>query len=104
MTTTRLFIWAGADEWRAESAQVRTERDRFSATGVQVGIDPVPYRLDYRLETTAGWVTSTLDVDAVGSGWRRSLHLARNSDGRWSCRTDTEGASPLPEAEFDADA
>jgi hypothetical protein len=102
MTTATQLTWAGAGQWRAESAQVRTEGDRFSATG-QLGVDPVPYRLDYQLQTSAGWVTSSLDVVVVGSGWRRSLHLAREADGRWSGRTDTEGRSRLPEPWFDAD-
>jgi hypothetical protein len=101
---SRLFTWAGAGQWRAESAEVRPEGDRFSATGVQLGVDPVPYRVDYRLETTAGWVTSTLDVVALGSGWRRSLHLVRDGNGRWSGRTETEGGCPFPETRFDADA
>lgn len=101
---TTLFTWAGADEWRAESASVRTAEDRFTAAGVQLGVDPVPYRLDYQLETTAGWVTSSLEVNVVGTGWRRSLHLVRATDGRWSARTDTGGDSPLPDPGFDADA
>jgi hypothetical protein len=101
---TTLFTWAGVDEWRAESAHVHPGRDRFTAAGVQLGVDPVPYRLDYRLETSAGWVTSTLDVTVVGTGWRRSLHLERGTDGVWSARHDTEGQSPLPDPGFDADA
>ena len=101
---TTLISWAGVDEWRAESAQVVPAEDRFSAAGVQLGVDPLPYRLDYRLETTAGWVTGTLDVTAVGTGWRRSLHLVREADGQWSARHETEGMSPLPDPGFDADA
>jgi hypothetical protein len=104
MATSRLYAWAGAGQWRAESAQVWTDGDRFSATGVQLGVDPVPYRLDYELRTTAGWITSTLDVVVVGSGWRRALHLARETDGRWSARTENEGTGPLPLPGFDAEA
>src|SRR3954471_11503338 len=101
---TTVFTWAGTDEWRAESAQVWADADRFSVTGVQLGIDPVPYRLDYQLETTARWITSTLDVIVIGTGWRRSLQLARGADGRWSAHSDAEGASPLPAPGFDADS
>jgi uncharacterized protein len=97
-----LFTWAGVEEWRAESALVVPEQDRFTASGVQLGVDPVPYRLDYRLETTAGWVTTALDVIAVGSGWRRSLQLGRGADGRWFCRADSEGDADLPEPGCDA--
>jgi hypothetical protein len=77
-------MWAGTDEWRAESADVRPRADGFAATGVQLGITPGPYRLDYALETTAGWRTRTLRVTAAGDGWQRSLHLERGPDGRWS--------------------
>lgn len=90
-----LFAWAGVQEWRAESALVVREKDRFTATGVQLGVDPVPYRLDYRLETVAAWETGILELTAVGSGWRRSLRLGR-VDGRWFCRADSEGDVDLP--------
>ena len=99
-----LLTWTGLDGWRAESAQVWTEADGFSVVGVQLGLDPLPYRLDYDLQTTAGWVTSSLGVTVVGTGWRRSLRLARDTDGRWSARHATEGVSPLPDPGFDADA
>jgi hypothetical protein len=83
-----VLMWAGTDEWRAESADVRSQENRFTATGVQLGLTPEPYRLDYVLETTAGWVTRTLRVTAAGDGWRRFLHLARDPDGRWSSEGD----------------
>jgi hypothetical protein len=85
-----MLMWAGTDEWRAEAAQVERHEGRFDATGVQLGTDPVPYRLDYALETTAGWVTRSLAVTAQGDGWRRTLDLRRDPQGRWSgCASDT---------------
>ena len=84
MTAVPVLMWAGTDEWRAETASVALHEDRFTATGVQLGLTPEPYRLDYVLETTAAWVTRSLDVTATGNGWRRSLHLERTPDGRWS--------------------
>lgn len=79
-----MLTWAGTDEWRAETADVGLDEDRLSATGVQLGLTPEPYRLDYVLETTANWITRALHVTAAGDGWRRTLHLERTPDGRWS--------------------
>jgi hypothetical protein len=88
VTAVPVLMWSGTDEWRAETAVVRADGDRFTATGVQLGVTPEPYRLDYVLETSARWVTRTLDVSAAGDGWRRSLHLARDPDGRWTSTGD----------------
>ena len=88
MTGVPVLMWAGTDAWRAETAQVRADGDRFTATGVQLGVTPEPYRLDYVLETSARWVTRTLDVSAAGEGWRRTLHLTRDPGGRWSSEGD----------------
>jgi hypothetical protein len=76
-----MLIWAGTDQWRAESAEVRRTADGFAARGVQLGIDPLPYRVDYQLATAGGWVTRSLEVTAAGDGWQRTLHLARDADG-----------------------
>src|SRR3954453_2920032 len=89
-------MWAGTDEWRAESADVRSQENRVTATGVQLGLTPEPYRLDYGLETAAGWATRTLRVTAAGDGWRRFLHLARDPAGRWSVEADSAGSADLP--------
>jgi hypothetical protein len=91
-----MLIWEGTDEWRAEAAHVQPEEDRFGATGVQLGVGPVPYRLDYELETTATWVTRVLHVTASGEGWRRSLRLARDGQGRWTSTATSDGQVDLP--------
>jgi hypothetical protein len=91
-----MLIWAGTDEWRAEVAHVQQGEGRFRATGVQVGIGPVPYRVDYVLETGDAWVTRTLEVTAAGDGWRRSLLLTRDPRGRWTAQGDAAGAVDLP--------
>jgi hypothetical protein len=93
--TVRWVVWAGTDDWRAEQAHVGLEADRLTATGVQLGVVPEPYRLDYRLETSAGWVTQALEVHAAGEGWTRSLRLTRDDDGRWSAG---DAALPSPAA------
>jgi hypothetical protein len=91
-----LLIWAGTDEWQAESAEIHPAENHFAAHGVQLGASPLPYRLDYRLETVAGWVTGTFDVAVAGDGWRRSLHLARDAGGGWTCEAEAEGDPGLP--------
>jgi hypothetical protein len=91
-----MLVWAGTDEWRAEAAHVQREKGRFTATGVQLGIGPVPYRLDYLLDTTAAWVTRTLQVTADGAGWRRSLRLTRDPHGRWTTQANGAGQVDLP--------
>lgn len=96
MVTVQMLVWAGTDEWRAEAAHVEREKGRFTATGVQLGIGPVPYRVDYRLDTTAAWVTRTLQVTADGAGWRRSLELTRDPHGRWTTEANGSGQVDLP--------
>src|SRR4051812_33075308 len=95
----RQFTWAGTDDWRAEWAHVRQDQDRFVATGVQLGVAPVPYRLDYRLEADAGpgWATRLLEATALGAGWRRSARLERDETGGWSYRQVVFGKVALPD-------
>jgi hypothetical protein len=93
----RLLTWAGTDAWRAETAHVRLEGDLLAASGIQLGIDPVPYRLDYLLETGPGWGTRLLEVSAVGAGWRRSARLERDDAGRWTYRSGGTGQVDLPD-------
>jgi hypothetical protein len=96
MVTVPVLIWAGTDEWRAEAAHVRPVEGRFTAAGVQLGVGPEPYRVDYILDTTVAWMTRRLQVTAAGDDWRRSLLLTRDSSGRWTCRTDAAGQVDLP--------
>jgi hypothetical protein len=63
------------------------------ASGTQIGVDPVPYRLDYTLVTTDGWVTRHLDVVARGEGWRRHLDLRSDGRGGWEAEVEHEGAA-----------
>lgn len=93
----RQLTWAGTEAWRAESAHVRQREQGFGVTGVQLGVDPVPYRLDYRLEAGAGWVTRLLEVTARGEGWHRSARLERDDGGRWAYRELAQGDVDLPE-------
>lgn len=96
MPVRRLVLWSGLDAWRAEVADLDLGPDSLAATGTQLGVDPLPYRLDYELRTGPAFVAETLDVDATGEGWRRRLRLRRHSDGTWDWETDEAGDAPLP--------
>ena len=91
----RFVLWRGLDAWRAESASLDLGADSVAATGTQMGVDPVPYRLDYTLSTGARFVTEALTVEAAGEGWARWMRLARREDGTWTCETDERGRVPL---------
>jgi hypothetical protein len=64
-------------------SEVEIEQDRLAARGVAIGSSPVPYRLDYNLETGPAFVTERLAVTVRGDGWMRSLDLRRSPSGVW---------------------
>jgi len=66
------------------------------ATGIAVGADPLPYRLDYELDCGDGYVTRWLSVRAQGAGWQRKLELARDPDGGWTVEASAEGEPGMP--------
>ncbi len=80
----RAIAWHGLEEWLAEYAQVDVGPDGVLATGVQLGVEPEPYRLDYHLDVPSDWVTRRLEIEASGAGWRRSLVLEHDGAGHWS--------------------
>ncbi|MGH8898453.1 MAG: putative glycolipid-binding domain-containing protein [Egibacteraceae bacterium] len=94
----RLLLWRGLDSWRAEVAQVDLVPDGVSASGTQLGVDPVPYRLDYRLEAGERFITRWLEVEVTGAGWARRLDLRHDGEGVWVCQADEEGDADLPPA------
>jgi hypothetical protein len=98
----RAVAWAKEDPFGVEFAEIALAPERLSAEGVAIGVEPVPYRLDYALETAAGFVTSRLRVSSRGGGWRRTLELRRRADGAWSVNADEEGHVDLPAAGGDA--
>jgi hypothetical protein len=91
-----LLIWAGTDGWRTEAATVQLDAAGLVASGTQVGLDPVPYRLDYTLRTDPALVTELLEVTAHGTGWRRRLTLARHPSGQWTQAAEEHGGAGIP--------
>jgi hypothetical protein len=94
--TTRRVAWTKDSVVGAEHAEVILEADRLAASSVSVADDPLPYRVDYELETGAGFVTTRLWLRARGDGWKRTLDLRRGGDGTWRAETTTDGSPPLP--------
>jgi uncharacterized protein len=94
LSLTRL--WAKDRPFGAELADVAVRGGTLSASGVALGSEPCPYRLEYRLTTTAGYVTARLVARAEGPGWRRVLVLDRAASGAWSCTTEAEGPLDRP--------
>jgi uncharacterized protein len=100
----RFLLWRGLDGWRTEATHVELAGDRVRAGGTQLGVEPLPYRLDYELETFERFVTASLLVRASGEGWARSLELRHDGEGAWSCELKAEGEVELPPAGGEMDA
>ena len=92
----RVLVWQGVGEFRAEVCHAHRTEGRLTARGTQLGVEPLPYRLDYRLRTGPDFVTEMLDVEAAGEGWRRRVQLYRSPGGDWSCESEQEGDVDLP--------
>jgi hypothetical protein len=93
----RLVIWRGLDAWRTEVSSVRVGEHGLEAAGTQIGVDPLPYRLDYRLDASDGFVTRRLEIEAEGSRWRRRLDLRHDGKGSWTCKATASGKVSLPD-------
>jgi uncharacterized protein len=96
-SSTRTVAWIKDEPFGVEYANVRLLRDRLTATGVAIAKGPMLYRLDYTLQTAAGFVTSRLDVQIRGEGWGRSLELKRDSGGSWTIGVLHTGEVDLPD-------
>ena len=89
----RFLVWTGVEEWLSESAAVDLREAGMSATGTQLGAEPVPFRVDYRLEAP-GFVTAELELVATAEGWRRRLLLRHDGSGDWRADVEDEGEVP----------
>jgi uncharacterized protein len=94
---TRAKVWLKNERAGCEFAEIALEPDRLTARGVAIGSSPIPYRLDYVLETGAAFVTMLLDVSSRGAGWSRRLVLRGDGAGSWLIDASVEGSADLPE-------
>ncbi len=90
------------DPFGVEFAEIDLAEEQMTARGVAIGIGPLPYRLDYELETRTGFATASLRITSRGEGWRRELDLRRDSEGVWSMVADEDGNVGLPAPGGDA--
>jgi uncharacterized protein len=89
----RFLVWAGVEEWLTESAAVDLQGDGLSASGTQLGAEPAPFRVDYRLEAP-DFVTRELELTSVAEDWRRHLMLRHDGEGSWRAEADDDGEVP----------
>ncbi|HEY7437906.1 MAG TPA: putative glycolipid-binding domain-containing protein [Acidimicrobiia bacterium] len=93
---TRVAVWLKDEPAGCEFAEIALGPDRLTGRGVAIGSSPIPYRLDYVLETGADFVTTLLDVSSRGAGWSRRLILRSNGAGAWTIDAVDEGIPDLP--------
>jgi hypothetical protein len=90
----RFLIWTGVEEWLSEAAAVDLTGGGMRAIGTQLGAEPVPFRVDYRLEAPERFVTRELELTATTEAWRRRLVLRHDGSGRWTAEVADEGDVP----------
>jgi hypothetical protein len=77
--------------------------DGVTATGIQLGANPVPYRVDYELDAPERFLTRRFEVRSAGTGWSRRIELTHDGDGRWTCAAEHDGDVELPPPGVDAE-
>ena len=90
----RFLVWSGVEEWLAETAAVELGDHGLRAIGTQLGADPEPYRVDYRLEAPEDFVTRELELTATAQEWRRRLVLRHDGSGAWTAEVEDDGEVP----------
>lgn len=95
----RMLAWQSPSDvpWQVDTALVEPDGRSFSATGTQVTLDPLPYRMEWALETSEPWVTRRLTVWVQGEDWSRSLHLTHDGAGDWRYDAQLAGTVDLPD-------
>jgi hypothetical protein len=90
----RFLVWSGVEEWLTEAAEVELGRDGLRATGCHLWAEPVPFRIDYRLEAPQRCVTKEIELTTTAQGWRRHLLLRHDGSGAWRAEVEDEGDVP----------
>jgi uncharacterized protein len=90
----RFLVWTGVEEWLTETAAIELRGDGLRAVGTQIGADPAPFRVDYRLEAPENFVTRELELTATAEAWRRHLLLRHDGSGVWSAEVQDDGEVP----------
>jgi len=90
----RFLVWSGVEEWLSETVAIELTDEGLRAIGTQLGADPAPFRVDYRLEAPDRFVTRELELTATAEGWRRHLLLRHDGSGGWSAEVEDDGEVP----------
>ena len=88
------IVWTGVEEWLTEAAGVDLEENGLKANGIQMGAEPGPFRVDYRLEASRGYVTTDLELTATAEAWTRHLLLRHDGSGGWRAEVSDSGVVP----------
>jgi hypothetical protein len=91
----RSVAWVKQEPFGVEFAEADLTERRLKVIGVTIGADPMPYRLDYQLETRSKYITERLLAVARGEGWTRTLELLRDKYGAWEATASAQGESVL---------
>ena len=91
----RSVAWVKERGYGHEFVDVTIGSRSLSASGVAIGARPVPYRVDYALETGPDFVTARFTATTRGQGWRRTLDLRRADDGTWNATSERRGDAPF---------
>jgi hypothetical protein len=78
----RANAWVKDEPFGVEFAEIAIGEAHLGANGVAIGTEPVPYRLDYELETSKGFVTVRLRATSRGDVISTSA-AAPTARGRW---------------------
>jgi hypothetical protein len=90
----RFLVWTGVEEWLTEAAEVELGEDGLRARGIQLGAEPAPFRVDYRLEAPDHYVTGELELTAIAEGWSRHVLLRHDGSGGWRAEVSDDGKVP----------
>jgi uncharacterized protein len=90
----RFMVWAGVEEWLTETAAAELTDGGLRAVGTQLGADPGPFRVDYRLEAPENFVTRELELTATAERWRRHVVLRHDGAGVWQAEVEDRGDVP----------
>jgi hypothetical protein len=93
--TRRQVAWRKDDPFGAEFAEIHLKDAKLEARGYAIGATPVPYQLQYELETHDRFVTAHLRATTTGEGWGCTLRLERDDSGHWDISDDAEGDPPF---------
>jgi hypothetical protein len=86
---SRDLVWQRVAGAGFEHALV-DDNDGLRARGTMVAAGPRPYTLRYSLITDPAFVTTLVEVETEGAGWRRRVRL-ENRAGQWRVTTSEQG-------------